>query len=114
MYKRQVRHKHLAVAVGDDAARTLDRFDLGVCTHGLGKVIVDLDDLRVEQRDDEHERAEEHHRTERNEAAGKAFGDVYKRQMQRIADLTEPVDALSERVEQREVKVCLLYTSRCV
>ena len=69
-----IRHEHLAVAVGDDAARGLDGLGFGVRADGLGEVIVAVDDLRVEQRDDEHERAEKHRRAERDQAAVKAFG----------------------------------------
>ena len=71
---RAVRHEHLAVAVGEDAARALDRFDLGIRAHGLGEIIVAVDDLRVKERDNEYERAEKHRRAERDQAAGKAFG----------------------------------------
>ena len=71
---RTVRHEHFAVAVGENAARALDRFDLGIRAHGLGEIIVAVDDLRVKERDNEYERAEKHRRAERDQAAGKAFG----------------------------------------
>ena len=71
---RAVRHEHLAVAVGEDAARGLDGLGLGVRADGLVEVIVAVDDLCVKERDNEYERAEKHRRAERDQAAGKAFG----------------------------------------
>ena len=68
-----VRYQHLAVAVGEDAARALHRLRARVRAHRLRTVIVSVDDLRIEHRNDEQQRAQKDHAAKDDQAAGKAL-----------------------------------------